>query len=177
MSIRHDVVPQHLLEILKFKLQQGNWVVRVGLPDDEAAAEHKLSASTKKKMVKKGQPKLLSLAEIGAILEFGTARIPPRPFLANGLKIGQDRLRALSKALLAQIVQGKQTIEGGLGILGAVAAGIIQKNIAQEGAFAKNAQSTIDMKGSSKPLIDTGQLRQSISWSVQGKGEADRVTS
>jgi hypothetical protein len=176
MRITKDVAPQHLLEILKLRLAKGAWSVRVGLPDDENEAAHRLSESTRKKLAQRGF-KTISLAELGAILEFGTARIPPRPFLSNGLKLGKDKLREVSKAMLTQIVQGKRSIVDGLNVLGAVAAGIVQKNIAQAGAFAPNAQSTIDMKGSSKPLIDTGQLRQSISWAVQsGEGE-DHATS
>ena len=37
-------------------------------------------------------------------------------------------------------------------------------------SWAENAESTIKQKGSSKPLIDTGQLRKSITHVVKKKG-------
>ena len=44
-----------------------------------------------------------------------------------------------------------------------------------EGEFVPNAPSTIRKKGSDKPLIDTGQLRQGVSYKICRKGEYDDV--
>ena len=52
--------------------------------------------------------------------------------------------------------------------------GIFQKDLIQEkiteGSFAPNAPSTIKAKGSSKPLIDTGRMRQSVNFEIKQKG-------
>jgi hypothetical protein len=39
--------------------------------------------------------------------------------------------------------------------------------------WAPNAPSTIKAKGSSQPLIDTGKLRQAISYTIDGGGNGD----
>ena len=53
--------------------------------------------------------------------------------------------------------------------------GIFQKDLIQEkiteGEFAPNAASTVKKKGSSKPLIDTGRMRQSVNYVIKEKGE------
>lgn len=46
-------------------------------------------------------------------------------------------------------------------------AGSIQKRIARTGAFQPNAQATIDKKGSSRPLIDSGVMRSAITAKVK----------
>jgi len=55
--------------------------------------------------------------------------------------------------------------------------GIFQKDLVQEkitnGSFAPNAPSTVMAKGSSKPLIDTGRMRQSVNYVIQQKGSGD----
>lgn len=52
--------------------------------------------------------------------------------------------------------------------------GIFQKDLIQdkieEGDFTPNAESTIRKKGSSKPLIDTGRMRQSVNYWIRQKG-------
>lgn len=55
--------------------------------------------------------------------------------------------------------------------------GIFQKDLIQDkiesGSFAPNAASTIRQKGSSKPLIDTGRMRQSVDYVIKAKGSSD----
>jgi hypothetical protein len=195
-AISKNVVPMHILEILKAKIKQGEWTVRVGLPDNETAQdrerinvgearsawntataagasirEARKSALTKKRTVHSS----LSLAALGAIHEFGTSRIPPRPFLATGVAVGRDRIREVSKAALLGIVRGKRSIAEGLAFVGMAAVASIQKVIADGGYFIALSQQTIDQKGSSKPLIDTGQLRQSITYVVTSKAGTANV--
>ena len=47
--------------------------------------------------------------------------------------------------------------------------GLVQETI-KEGEFSPNAPSTIKKKGSDKPLIDTGHMRQSVMTVVDRKG-------
>ena len=46
----------------------------------------------------------------------------------------------------------------------------VQKEIV-DGSFEPNAESTIKKKGSDKPLIDTGTMRQSVTYVVRKVGE------
>lgn len=49
---------------------------------------------------------------------------------------------------------------------------MIQKEIVN-GDFVPNSPETIKRKGSDKPLIDTGRMRQSINYVIQEKGGSD----
>jgi len=108
-----------------------------------------------------------SLASVATYNEFGTSRgIPPRPFMAQTF---ETRNREISEFIAKQkdaVLDGKATFSGALGKIGEKYKGMIQREIAS-GGFAANAPATIRQKGSSKPLIDTGRLRQSINWELE----------
>jgi hypothetical protein len=69
----------------------------------------------------------------------------------------EKRIAEETKAVLA----GKRTRQQALARVGVWAVGQIQARIAR-GIAPPNAESTIDKKGSATPLVDTGQLRSSI---------------
>lgn len=153
-----------------------NMTVRIGLPDSEKAAkrvtitEDNGDSTTTTKHVIEGK---LTLAQLGLIQEFGIpGHIPSRPFMRSGLqraKAGASKLLGKLLEKLDPKVTGEQlktkasTI---LGKVGAYVAAQIKQGIAS-GGFAANAPSTVARKGSSKPLIDTGLLRQSLTWQVR----------
>jgi phage gpG-like protein len=114
----------------------------------------------------------LSNAEIGALLHYGTkddgGHIPPRPFLDVGVEAGTDVY--------------KRTIEREVG-KGANMTDVIDKVANKAVASVKkymrdlrdppNAESTIKKKKSSNPLIDSGQLRSSITYKVHINGDKE----
>ena len=59
--------------------------------------------------------------------------------------------------------------EQALADLGVTVKGIVQEEIV-EGDFAPNATSTIKKKGSERPLIDTGHMRQSVNYVIKSRG-------
>jgi hypothetical protein len=63
------------------------------------------------------------------------------------------------------VLLGRLSEDAALGLLGTKAVGEIQKRMAR-GIKPDNAPSTIAAKGSSTPLIDTGRLRQSVTYAV-----------
>ena len=128
--------------------------VRVGIVGSQAAAAHGDSGATN--------------GEIALYHEFGTRRMLSRPFIRMTFSDeGNERaLRALQERLIAQVVAGKMTTEQALGMIGAWAAGAIRATI-RNGSFAPLAPSTVARKGSSKPLVDTGQLAGAVSWVVE----------
>ena len=103
-----------------------------------------------------------NLASLAAVLEFGNERIPSRPFLRQTLQENQEKYTALFAQLFAQEVDIAQIYEQ----IALVAQADVQLNIVK-GEWVANAKSTIKRKGSSKPLIDTGRLRQSITGVVR----------
>jgi hypothetical protein len=106
-----------------------------------------------------------TLAEIGWWNEFGTRTIDERPFLRTGLRENLSKYRGILGNGLKQVILSKMGADQLLGVLGVAAVADVQAKIVAVNSPA-NAQSTIDRKGSSSPLIDTGALRQHISWAI-----------
>ncbi len=110
----------------------------------------------------------LTNADIGSVMEFGsnTQQIPARSFLRMPIEFNKKKI--IDKAFQ----ELKSTdISNVLTRVGLFIEGIIQKAFATRGFgnWADNTQSTIGKKGSSSPLIDTGQLRKSIASKVVDK--------
>lgn len=98
-----------------------------------------------------------TMDEVALYNEFGTATIPPRPFLRNAQKKAAERgaeiVQAGLNAGLSMDAIMKQAAEG----LKDLIVESIENNIPPP-----NAESTIAKKGSTHTLIDTGQLRASV---------------
>lgn len=136
----------------------------------------KIVKNIDKKIVKVGLPDSnhddtnLTLAQIGAIHEYGApgAGIPERPFLAVSIKSNMGDLHRLNAVNVKLILHGKQSLDGALGQMGEMAKGMVQKYISEDN-FVPLQPATVAAKGSSRPLVDTGQMRQSISYVVEDK--------
>lgn len=114
----------------------------------------------------KGDVTVLQVAiwnHFGVVDAEGKVRIPARPFLTDWFDANQERATKMWTALNRQVAAGKITSEQALNLFGQKCVGEIQRKIA-DGVPPPNADSTIARKGSSKPLIDTGQLRSSITY-------------
>lgn len=107
----------------------------------------------------------ISVAGVAAVHEFGGGNVPERPFVRTGIRRGIPEQMALNKANLKAVVHGTLTVPQALGQLGLMAAGHVQQEIT-EGTFEPLQEATINRKGSSKPLIDTGQMRQSVTYEI-----------
>lgn len=109
----------------------------------------------------------IGLAQIAYIMEKGSAvnNIPARPFMLQTRERNEKRMMGLSKKLLKAISNGSTTAMDAIKKLGESYEGAM-KRIFIEGSFAPNATATIRRKKSSRPLIDTGLLRQSIKYKV-----------
>lgn len=98
--------------------------------------------------------------------EFGTSRIPARSFIRAWFDENEARLRDDLLVLMHAVIRGEQTKERALELLALKCVGEIQQRIA-DGIEPPNAPSTVARKGSSKPLIDSGQLRAMITSRVE----------
>lgn len=108
------------------------------------------------------------IAVIGAVQEFGSAdgRIPERSFLRVPLRANQDLFVRIMKELLPKVASGEMTMRNMLDMIGQRAVAVSQEAIS-DGIAPANAASTVARKGSSKPLIDTGFLRQNITYMIE----------
>ena len=97
--------------------------------------------------------------------EFGTSRIPERPFLRNAMRANKDKSHAAMGSAAKGLLRGDASLHQVLSKLGAIAQGDIQKEI-RDLDTPPNAPSTIKRKKSSNPLIDTGEMRQRVTWKV-----------
>jgi hypothetical protein len=111
----------------------------------------------------------LTVLDVGTWAEFGTESEPERSFIRAWFDQAEPQLREEFAKLLQEVLKGTKTKEQVLELVGLRGQGAIQARIAA-GIDPPNAPSTIERKGSSKPLIDTGQLRSSISFAVRERG-------
>ena len=94
-----------------------------------------------------------NLASLAAVLEFGNQHIPSRPFLRQTLAENQQKYTAL----FAEGINNGEDYVTLMERIASVAQGDVQENMVK-GDWVANAPITIKRKGSSKPLIDQGNL-------------------
>lgn len=104
-----------------------------------------------------------SVAEVASKNEFGTPRVPPRPFFRNAIKKNANKWGDVFK----REASNKAPILA-LGTLGEVIRSDIVQSINQLNT-PPNSPYTIEKKGSSKPLVDTGKMRASVNFRIGGK--------
>ena len=118
--------------------------------------------------VKVGFPQGATASEIldkAVYNEFGTYNIPERPFLRNALRDGTPEIKRAARRIALRIFDGRLTAQQGLDQLGILAKGLIQDSITDL-RDPPNAATTIGTKGSSNPLIDSGEMRGAVTWKV-----------
>lgn len=112
----------------------------------------------------------LTVAEVAAINEFGApaANVPRRSFLRDYFDEQSGEITELLTRAGQAVYRGMDPAAAyeavGLSMVGAIQARI------SAGIDPPNAEATIARKGSSKPLIATGQLRSSIESKVEVGG-------
>lgn len=99
--------------------------------------------------------------------------IPERPFLRNAARRNQDKYQRVMALAAREIIKGLLTGRSGsalkrdaLAKLGALARLDIMDEITAM-TSPPNSPLTIALKGSSKPLIDTGEMRRGVAWEIK----------
>lgn len=112
----------------------------------------------------------MTQAQNGALQNYGNDRIPARPWLIPGVQSAtQDIIDVIAGGL-----EGGLTPDQTLNQIGAVAAGATQQYITDL-QTPPNAPFTIEKKGSSNPLIDTGSMRASVTWKVTSEKPTEGI--
>ena len=157
-----------------------DYYARVGILGSDAMKNHKKGGTkydTKTGKASRSASKEdsgMTNSEIGVIHEFGsdTAGIPPRSFLRMPIEThSANIIKAMKTEGVKAAVESLDAVKV-FKILGVIAEGWV-KTAFETGGFGKWAplkEETKKAKGSSAPLIDTGQLRRSITSDVAKKG-------
>lgn len=105
------------------------------------------------------------LASQGLYLRKDTTHIhiPERSFLRTGFDKNQDELREKGELLLKQVAAGKMTANGCMRAMGIALASKI-KDYARDLSSPENHPFTVDQKGSSNPLVESGDMIEGITW-------------
>lgn len=137
-------------EIKKRLARLARGAAKVGIVGADAGADHGGSTN----------------AEIGAAHEYGTESIAQRSFIRQTFEKKRADMIRLKAALAKRVIEMTLEPEAAIGLLGAWGAGAIKATITRDGEFAPLKPATIARKGSSRPLVDSAQMLNSISWLV-----------
>lgn len=189
------IVKDKLKEVVKSINSLVSQVVLVGIPEvDDARREDDESGKVKisKGIVSGGSETQINNATLGYIHEHGSPanNIPARPFLVPGVQSAQTKIESrLKKAANAALDGNFGNVDNELNGAGMVARDSVKTKI-NSGDFVPLAESTLKARArrgrkgaeeelanrlaggnpsndSAKPLIDTGQLRNSINYVIR----------
>ena len=104
------------------------------------------------------------VAMVAAIQDFGApaVNIPPRPFFRNTVKAGQ---KTWGGELAAVLKANNMDADKSLRLMGEKIRGEVRASITG-GSYAPLKPTTIARKGFPKPLVDTGQMLNSVDYEV-----------
>lgn len=111
----------------------------------------------------------LSMPEIAFTNEFGSKRVPARPFMGPSFDENLQRINKLINIEYSAVKSGKYNAKKAFERIGLFMQGEIQLKI-RSITSPPNSPATIERKGSSKPLIDFGQMIQSVTSKVELNG-------
>jgi phage gpG-like protein len=123
--------------------------VRVGIFGSEAAKDH-------------GG---LTNVEVASFHEFGLG-VPPRPFISQPIDRNEEDLKRRLRKAGELVIKGTHTTEQALELFGIHVTDLMKDAISNR-EYQANAPATVQRKGSSTPLVNTGQLRNSITHEVK----------
>lgn len=90
---------------------------------------------------------------------------PPRPFITIALFKGRSQIRSALRAHAKAMMNGTMTMPQALPLLGLQGQNLIQSQISSN-MGPPNAPITIEMKGSSGTLVDSGRMYDTVTWAV-----------
>lgn len=116
----------------------------------------------KKEKTRDGKPSKAKVVDVAIYNEFGTANIPSRSFMRTFFEEDKDKIKKMCGNLYLMVITGRITTKRALGLIGEYSKGGIQKKI--NTIFEPPlAPATIKAKkDSTKPLIDLGTMRESV---------------
>lgn len=111
----------------------------------------------------------LTNAELASIHEFGLGNVPPRPFIRPPFVVHKPEYLTLLRKGYAQAMKSNNpdSFRRVLALIGAKMAADIRNYVTQgPGVSPPLAATTVARKGSSRPLVDTGQMIRAVDYEV-----------
>jgi len=106
----------------------------------------------------------MSIMQVGAVHEFGNSKVPRRSFLRMPFLLHADKISAILAQQFALVAEGKIDTATALNRAGAAITNISKEAFVTQG-FGKWQPA---QKDEGQTLLDTGLLRNSITWHVAG---------
>jgi len=106
-----------------------------------------------------------SIAMVAAVHEFGTDTVPARPTLRPGVANARKDIEGFISEQAPLVIDGSADPESVMTGVGAIAQASVQQEIRDLKA-PPNKPATVKRKGSSNPLIDTGEMRGAVTFVV-----------
>ena len=156
-------------------MEQANVSILVGFPSGRQHVQtlHRKDRKSKHTDLYGNTPDQITpidTADLAKMLHFGTADIPARPFLEDGIRNKTGLLRKLVKEQVMKVKDGKKA---NWNLVGANAVGAVQELVRSD--FYKssipNSKKTQDYKHSDTPLIDGADMINSLAFIVNGDTE------
>lgn len=137
-------------------------VVKAGFPAGTTDADNIMKAIWQE-FGTKGNGGKLFLARNGKVYKGGP--IPERPFIRTAVKDNQAKYVEAMSGAARDILDGTKSVEQVMELLGMLVVSDIQAQIDSNMA-PPNSPVTIEIKGSSHTLIDTGAMRAAVTYQV-----------
>lgn len=105
--------------------------------------------------------------------EFGTATIPQRSFLRSTMFEQRDKISTLwAKETRRMIKTPKVSAVNAVERVGISITKMVENKIRRSRSWAEpNAPSTVASKGNNYPLHDTGEMANSVRWTIKKRGQ------
>lgn len=166
MSAKTKTIDHGWLRIQReLKLAKKSFV-KVGFPENGEAKSGNKKGSGHEPL------EMGDIVTVASVHEFGAPNknIPVRSFMRSSYDENREEINRVIEKSYDGILAGKETVYWSLQKIGVWFTAKVQKKI-RDLREPPNAPSTIARKGSSNPLIDTGQMIQSVQHEVVINGK------
>lgn len=156
---------------VSFKRSNPNWVREIvkraeGLAGREAAAGYPRGSEKASNTYDNGA----SVLDVAVWNQFGTSRIPARPFIDNAVTRIEEDKAGDGAEIARAVINAEISATKALKKIGQFAEKAIREAITDD-VYEPNAPSTVRKKKSNKPLVNTGKLRQSVTSVVRDRSD------
>lgn len=108
-----------------------------------------------------------SYVDIATWNEYGTRRIPSRPFIRISADTNKAAWAKLAQQCVNDVIDGDSPSEAAK-VVGHRMVEDIRKVFGDTSKLKDNAPSTIAKKGRNEPLVDSGEMRRRVNFRVEG---------